>query len=246
MEKKGKIDFYGLLELEKSATTEQIKSSYKKLALRWHPDKNNNSEESNEKFKLISEAYSVLSNPQRRKHYDRFGTVEESTADDDDFFQHFSMFMGGGKSSGDDFFDHFDEFTTFLESDTKFMRKMFRDVGKDVRVKGKRRKQGGGGGSRLKDDMGMGFGMSMGMGMGMPDDIDDMLSFFMMPGLMGMPMGGMGKKNNKKKKAKKEEEDDGWNTEEEEIDDEDGVIKEKKDGDKEDEGWETVSEDDEK
>lgn len=45
-----------------------------------------------------------------------------------------------GKGGGSMFFDHFDEFTDFLESDTKNMRKMFRDVGKDVRIRGKRRK----------------------------------------------------------------------------------------------------------
>ena len=62
-------------------------------------------------------------------------------ADEDAFFEQFqSMFRPGGKSSGDDFFEHFDEFTTFLESDTKFMRNMFRDMGKEARVKGKRRK----------------------------------------------------------------------------------------------------------
>eukprot|EP00347_Sterkiella_histriomuscorum_P019111 403342909 len=238
---KQKLDFYGLLETEKSATVEQIKTQYRRLALRWHPDKNNNSEEATEKFKLISEAYSVLSNPQRRKHYDKYGTVDDDMSENDDFFAHFEDMFRGGHGDGDDFFSHFDEYTTFLESDTKFMRNMFRDMGKDVRVKGKRRKQGGGAmraggrGGGMMEDMDMAFGMSMAMGGG---DIEDMMAFMMMGGMMG---GGSSKPSKKSKAKAKKQEDDGWDTEEEESDDDN---KNKKKDKKEDDGWETVSDED--
>lgn len=67
-------DYYQLLELSKGCSEEDIKKSYKKLARQWHPDKNpNNVEEANKKFKEISEAYEVLSNPEKRKIYDQFG-----------------------------------------------------------------------------------------------------------------------------------------------------------------------------
>lgn len=110
------------------------------------------------------------------------------------FFKDFeSMFGMGG--NGDNFFDHFDDFATFLESDTKYMTKMFRDLGKNTRVPGKRRKYGGAGGRGGFDEMDMMLGMGMGMGGG----LDDMLNFFMMPGAF---MGGKNKNKSKKKSNK--------------------------------------------
>ena len=81
-----------------------IKTAYKKLALvskiiikikfilrqKWHPDKNNGSEESTEMFKKISEAYAILSNPDRRKKYDLYGYTE----DDGDLGDMFSEMFG--------------------------------------------------------------------------------------------------------------------------------------------------------
>ena len=113
--------------------------------------------------------------------------------DEDDFL---AQFFGGRSSNmtGDDFFDHFDEFTDFLEKDTKFLRTMFRDIGKESRVKGKRRKAGGGMKGMKMDDMGMAFGMSMAMSGDM--DMEDMMAFMMMGGMgMGGMGGGRGKKN---------------------------------------------------
>lgn len=70
----GDDDFYKILGIEKSASTEQIKKGYKKGALKWHPDRNpNNQEEATEKFKIVSEAYDILSNPEKRKIYDTYG-----------------------------------------------------------------------------------------------------------------------------------------------------------------------------
>ena len=75
MEKSSK-SLYSELEVEKSATEQEIKKAYKKLALKWHPDKNENSEQATEKFKKISEAYSILSNVEQREYYDRTGKIK--------------------------------------------------------------------------------------------------------------------------------------------------------------------------
>ena len=112
------------------------------------------------------------------------------------------MFFGGGMFGGSS--SDFDEMMDFLEADTKHMRKMFRDLGKGARLPGSRK-------GRKKHAA----------------DLDDMLSFFMMPNIK------VPKKKAAKKAAKKEEE--GWETEEEELDAEDGQVK------KDDDGWETLS-----
>jgi curved DNA-binding protein len=70
-------DYYKLLGLEKSATAEDIKKAYRKLALKWHPDKNPNNKAAEEKFKKISEAYAVLSDPKKREEYDTFGSADQ-------------------------------------------------------------------------------------------------------------------------------------------------------------------------
>ena len=67
-------NFYEILELDKNATDVQIKNSYKKLAAKWHPDKNpNNKEEASKKFMDISEAYDVLKDAEKKKIYDQLG-----------------------------------------------------------------------------------------------------------------------------------------------------------------------------
>jgi len=70
--KKGR-DFYALLGVEKSATQGQIKHAYRKLAMKYHPDKNPGDEESASKFKEISTAYAVLSDPNKKRQYDLHG-----------------------------------------------------------------------------------------------------------------------------------------------------------------------------
>lgn len=67
------IDYYEVLGLNKSATEKEIKSAYRKLARKHHPDLNPNNSEAEEKFKKINEAHEVLSDPEKRKKYDQYG-----------------------------------------------------------------------------------------------------------------------------------------------------------------------------
>ncbi|KAL6567740.1 hypothetical protein OROGR_001408 [Orobanche gracilis] len=68
------VDYYNILKISKNASEEDVKKSYKRLAMRWHPDKNAvNTEEAEAKFKQISEAYDVLSDPVKRQIYDLYG-----------------------------------------------------------------------------------------------------------------------------------------------------------------------------
>lgn len=96
-------DYYTLLEVERTADDGTIKSSYRKLAMKFHPDKNPGNHEAESRFKAISEAYDCLKDPQKRAAYDRFGHAA---------FQN----GGGGQAQGfegfSDIFDNiFGEFT---------------------------------------------------------------------------------------------------------------------------------------
>jgi len=76
-----KQDYYAVLGVTRSSDPQEIKSAYKKLALQYHPDRNpENKDESTEKFKEISEAYSVLADPQKRAMYDRYGHAGVSSS----------------------------------------------------------------------------------------------------------------------------------------------------------------------
>ena len=98
-------DYYSLLEIERSADDGAIKSSYRKLAMRWHPDKNPGDAEAEARFKSISEAYECLKDPQKRAAYDRFGHEA--------FKQGMS---GGGGQAGAGFSDLGDIFETIFGS----------------------------------------------------------------------------------------------------------------------------------
>ncbi|KAM6121452.1 dnaJ homolog subfamily B member 8 [Pterocles gutturalis] len=73
------VDYYKVLGLQKSASQDDVKKSYHRLALKWHPDKNlSNKEEAEKKFRAVTEAYKVLSDPHKRSLYD--SSVKESRA----------------------------------------------------------------------------------------------------------------------------------------------------------------------
>lgn len=100
------IDYYELLEVERGADDAAIKSSYRKLAMRWHPDKNPGDAEAEARFKAISEAYDCLKDPQKRAAYDRFGHAA---------FQNGGM-GGGAGGPGGGFSDLGDIFETIFGS----------------------------------------------------------------------------------------------------------------------------------
>ena len=68
-----KRDYYEVLGVSKSATTEELKKAFKRLAIKYHPDKNPGNKEAEDKFKEAAEAYEVLNDPQKRTTYDQFG-----------------------------------------------------------------------------------------------------------------------------------------------------------------------------
>ena len=68
-----KRDYYEVLGLQKGASEDEIKKAFRKMAMKYHPDRNPGDKEAEEKFKEINEAYSVLSDPDKKNKYDRFG-----------------------------------------------------------------------------------------------------------------------------------------------------------------------------
>ena len=109
-----KRDFYEILSVNKNSSAEEIKSSYRKLAMKYHPDKNPGNMEAEEKFKELAEAYEILSDPAKRQRYDQFGHQGVNSGfqgfdNINDIFSHFGdifgNFGGGGRGSiFDDFF----------------------------------------------------------------------------------------------------------------------------------------------
>jgi molecular chaperone DnaJ len=105
------VDFYELLEVERTADDATIKSAYRKLAMKYHPDKNGGCKENEAKFKAVSAAYDCLKDPQKRAAYDRFGHAafeqgggpggfgggNDFAGFSDIFESVFGEFMGGGR-----------------------------------------------------------------------------------------------------------------------------------------------------
>jgi molecular chaperone DnaJ len=93
-------DPYDVLGVPRDASQDEIKSSYRRLARRYHPDVNPGDPESEEKFKEIGEAYSILSDPEKRARFDQFGTVDDQFAGNINFQggfgDIFEMFFGSG------------------------------------------------------------------------------------------------------------------------------------------------------
>src|ERR1035437_9783337 len=109
-------DYYKILGIDKTASSEEIKKAYRKLAVKYHPDKNPGNKEAEEKFKKMSEAYAVLSDVEKRKQYDNVGS--------DDFSQRYTQ---------EDIFRDFD------------INQILRDLGFAGGVGGRKRSQHAGG-----------------------------------------------------------------------------------------------------
>ena len=103
-----KRDYYEVLGVQKSASDDEIKKAFRKLAVKYHPDKNPGDKEAEEKFKEAAEAYDVLSDEQKRQRYDQFGHAAFSGAGGGGGYGGFGGFGGGGFSMNmDDIFEHF-------------------------------------------------------------------------------------------------------------------------------------------
>lgn len=96
-------DYYAILGVTPESNADDLKKAYRKLALQYHPDRNPGNAEAEAKFKELSEAYAVLSDPEKRARYDRFGTADEQgfSADfgnmQDIFGEFFGEFFGGAR-----------------------------------------------------------------------------------------------------------------------------------------------------
>lgn len=97
-----KRDYYEVLEISKSANSDEIKKAYRKLAIKYHPDKNPDNPVAEEKFKEAAEAYEVLSNPEKKARYDQYGHqglgggFGGGGMNMDDIFSQFGDIFGGG------------------------------------------------------------------------------------------------------------------------------------------------------
>jgi len=101
-----KRDYYEILDIDKSADEKDIKKAYRKMAMKYHPDRNQGDSEAEEKFKEINEAYEILSDSQKRSRYDQFGHEGVNGSG-----QGFGGFSGAGGAGFDDIFgDIFDMF----------------------------------------------------------------------------------------------------------------------------------------
>ena len=105
-----KRDYYEVLGVSKSATPEEIKKAYRKIAIKYHPDKNPDDPSAEDKFKEAAEAYEVLSNAEKKQRYDQFGHAGMNGGfgggggmNMDDIFSQFGDIFGGGSPFGDMF-----------------------------------------------------------------------------------------------------------------------------------------------
>ena len=124
-----KRDFYDILGVSKSASADEIKKAYRKLAIKYHPDKNPGDKEAEENFKEAAEAYDVLSNPEKKQRYDQFGHAGMGGGG-----------YGGGGFSMDDIFSQFgdifgdgDVFGSFFGGGGRGGSR--RSVGSNIRIK---------------------------------------------------------------------------------------------------------------
>ena len=98
-------DYYEILNVSKAASADEIKKAYRKVAMKYHPDRNPDDKSAEEKFKEAAEAYSILSDPDKKARYDQFGHagVNQNASgagfqgmDINDIFSSFGDIFGGG------------------------------------------------------------------------------------------------------------------------------------------------------
>ena len=109
-----KRDFYEVLGVSKSASEKEIKDAYRKLAIKYHPDRNPDNPEAEVKFKEAAEAYEILGNPEKKQKYDQYGHqafdgggyggFSGGGMSMEDIFRNFGDVFGGGGSPFDAFF----------------------------------------------------------------------------------------------------------------------------------------------
>ncbi|XP_059199586.1 dnaJ homolog subfamily B member 2 isoform X2 [Centropristis striata] len=120
------VDYYSVLGVSKAASQDDIKKAYRKLALKWHPDKNpDNKDEAEKKFKELAEAYEVLSDKSKRDAYDRFGNdrMRNTGSSTSDFSSDFPGFTFTFRNPDDvfrEFFGGQDPFASFFDDFSSF------------------------------------------------------------------------------------------------------------------------------
>ena len=145
-------DYYELLEISKDASGDEIKAAFRKLAMKYHPDRNPGNKEAEQKFKEINEAYEVLKDDQKRAAYDRYGAQAfqggmgggnpfgagfgMNAEDLSDIFSNiFSDFMGGGRPRGGNGAVRGADLTYNLEIT---LEEAFTGVEKEIKIKTKK------------------------------------------------------------------------------------------------------------
>ncbi|NJL84567.1 MAG: DnaJ domain-containing protein, partial [Chloroflexaceae bacterium] len=102
-------DYYAILGVSRSASAEEVKKKFRKLALKYHPDRNPGNQEAEARFKEISEAYEVISDPEKRRKYDQFGQYWNQAA---------QAYSGGATGTPADFggfdFSQYGSFEDFI------------------------------------------------------------------------------------------------------------------------------------
>ncbi len=128
------IDYYKILELDKSATEADIKKAYRKLARKYHPDLNPNDKEAEKNFKQINEANEVLSNAENRKKYDQYGENWQHAEQYEQSKQQQQRYGSGGQQGGFEGFSGGGDYSDFFES--MFGRAASGRQGRSVQYKG--------------------------------------------------------------------------------------------------------------
>lgn len=125
-----KRDYYDVLGVSRNADQAEIKAAYRKLAIKYHPDKNPDNKEAEEKFKEAAEAYEVLSNPEKRQRYDRFGHSGGAGGG-----------FGGGGMNMEDIFSQFGDifggspFESFFGGGSQRTRRVVKGTNLRIKVK---------------------------------------------------------------------------------------------------------------